>query len=68
MAATKDILGLVLAICLFARRRRLDPWIFLHTAASTGPLGIAFGRIANLINGERWGRPSSLGGYLSRVH
>jgi phosphatidylglycerol:prolipoprotein diacylglycerol transferase len=38
MASHGGILGLVLAICLFAWRRKLDPWIFLDAAAAIGPL------------------------------
>jgi len=58
MASHGGILGLVIGIWIFARQRKLDPWIFLDAAAATGPLGIFFGRIANFINGELWGRPS----------
>lgn len=58
MASHGGILGLVLAICLFAWRGRLDPWIFLDAAAAIGPVGVFFGRLANFANGELWGRPS----------
>ena len=60
MASHGGILGMMLAIWLFARQRNLDPWIFLDAAADTGPIGIAFGRIANFINGELWGRPTEV--------
>lgn len=58
MASHGGILGMILAIWIFARKRKLDPWIFLDAAAVTGPIGIALGRIANFINGELWGRPA----------
>jgi phosphatidylglycerol:prolipoprotein diacylglycerol transferase len=58
MASHGGILGLVLAICLFAWPRRLDPWIFVDATAAIGPVGIFFGRLANFANGELWGRPS----------
>lgn len=60
MASHGGILGLVLALWLFARRHRIDPWQLLDAAAAVGPLGIAFGRIANFINGELWGRPATV--------
>lgn len=60
MASHGGILGMILAIWIFARQRRLDPWIFLDAAAATGPIGIFFGRIANFINGELWGRPATV--------
>jgi len=60
MASHGGILGMIFAIWIFARQHRLDPWIFLDAAATTGPIGIFFGRIANFINGELWGRPSTV--------
>ncbi|WP_263360047.1 prolipoprotein diacylglyceryl transferase [Acidicapsa ligni] len=60
MASHGGILGLVLAIFLFSRQRNLSPWPLLDAAAAVGPLGIAFGRIANFMNAELWGRPSTV--------
>ncbi len=60
MASHGGILGLVLALWIFARLHRIDPLQLLDAAAAVGPLGIAFGRIANFINGELWGRPSTV--------
>ncbi len=51
-------LGAVLAIVLFARSRRLNPLAMLDMAAVVTPIGLFFGRIANFINGELWGRPA----------
>ena len=51
-------LGAVLAIVLFARSRGLNPLAMLDTAAVVTPIGLFFGRIANFINGELWGRPA----------
>ena len=51
-------LGAVLAIVLFARRKGLNPLSMLDLAAVVTPIGIFFGRIANFINGELWGRPA----------
>jgi phosphatidylglycerol:prolipoprotein diacylglycerol transferase len=48
----------VLAIVLFARSRALHPLAMLDMAAVVTPIGLFFGRIANFINGELWGRPA----------
>jgi phosphatidylglycerol---prolipoprotein diacylglyceryl transferase len=50
--------GAVLAIVLFARARGLNPLAMLDMAAVVTPIGLFFGRIANFINGELWGRPA----------
>jgi phosphatidylglycerol---prolipoprotein diacylglyceryl transferase len=51
-------LGAVLAIVLFARSRGLNALAMLDMAAVVTPIGLFFGRIANFINGELWGRPA----------
>jgi phosphatidylglycerol:prolipoprotein diacylglycerol transferase len=60
MASHGGILGLVLALWLFAHRNHIAPLQLLDAAAAVGPLGIAFGRIANFVNGELWGRPATV--------
>ena len=49
-------LGAVLAMGLFARSRNLAPFNLFDLAAVTVPIGLFFGRIANFVNGELWGR------------
>lgn len=51
-------LGAIAAILLFARSRRLNGLVMLDLAAVVTPIGLFFGRIANFINGELWGRPA----------
>ena len=51
-------LGAVLALLLFARSRGLNGFSMLDLAAVATPIGLFFGRIANFINGELWGRPA----------
>ncbi|MBI0476986.1 prolipoprotein diacylglyceryl transferase [Sphingomonas sp. MA1305] len=52
--------GVSLAIVLFARRHGLD-WLRVHDyVACTVPIGLFFGRLANFVNGELWGKPSGL--------
>ena len=53
-------LGVLLALSLFAWRNRLDLLRLGDVAAAATPIGLFFGRIANFINGELWGRPTTL--------
>ena len=48
--------GVILAIVLFARRHRLDMFALADRTTAVVPIGLFFGRLANFINGELWGR------------
>ncbi len=48
--------GVTVAMALFARRRGLPFLAFTDIIAAGTPIGLFFGRIANFINGELWGR------------
>jgi phosphatidylglycerol:prolipoprotein diacylglycerol transferase len=52
------LLGVLLALLWFAKRRQLSYFVLTDFVAPRVPLGLAFGRIGNFINGELWGRPS----------
>lgn len=54
------LLGTTLAIIIFARRHAIAVWSLLDVVAAVVPIGLFFGRIANFINGELWGRLSSM--------
>ncbi|GEP00434.1 prolipoprotein diacylglyceryl transferase [Methylobacterium haplocladii] len=51
-------LGAIFALLLFARMRGLNGYTMLDLAAVVTPIGLFFGRIANFVNGELWGRPA----------
>jgi len=53
-------LGVLIALIVFCVRNRLDPLRIGDIAAAAAPLGLFFGRIANFINGELWGRPTTV--------
>jgi phosphatidylglycerol:prolipoprotein diacylglycerol transferase len=53
-------LGMMLAMTLFARARSIPAWSLIDVVATGVPFGLFFGRIANFINGELWGRPSDV--------
>jgi phosphatidylglycerol:prolipoprotein diacylglycerol transferase len=52
------LLGALVACFLFARSRGLIGLSMLDLVAVAAPIGLFFGRIANFINGELWGRPA----------
>ncbi|ACG79267.1 prolipoprotein diacylglyceryl transferase protein [Phenylobacterium zucineum HLK1] len=51
-------IGVFLAIILFAMRNKVDLWRLGDLVAAVVPIGLFFGRVANFINGELWGRPT----------
>ncbi|WP_374572860.1 prolipoprotein diacylglyceryl transferase [Phenylobacterium sp.] len=53
-------IGVFLAIILFCRANKLDVLRIGDLVTACAPIGLFFGRIANFINGELWGRPTSL--------
>ncbi|HJS45027.1 MAG TPA: prolipoprotein diacylglyceryl transferase [Rhizomicrobium sp.] len=50
------LLGAVIAVWLFCRRRKLSLLQVGDLACAFAPIGLLFGRLANFINGELWGR------------
>ncbi len=67
-------LGMVLVIILYARRLRVPALALGDRVACVVPIGLFFGRVANFINGELFGRPADVswaivfpgGGLVSR--
>ena len=56
MAFHGGLLGVGLAVWLFARRNRIPVRSLMDLSAAAVPIGLFFGRIANFINGEIYGR------------
>jgi phosphatidylglycerol:prolipoprotein diacylglycerol transferase len=54
------VLGMTVACAAFAHRHRVPFWELADTLALAGTPGLFFGRIGNFINGELYGRPSSV--------
>ena len=50
------LLGVILAMVLFARSKKIPFFALADIVAAATPIGLFFGRIANFINGELWGR------------
>src|SRR5262249_39125499 len=53
-------LGVVAAIILFSLRRSISMFAFGDLIVCAVPIGLFFGRIANFINGELYGRPTDV--------
>ena len=52
--------GVMIAMWLFARKLGVSAWGVMDFVAPLTPLGLFFGRIGNFINGELWGKPTTL--------
>ncbi len=58
MASHGGFAGVILALVWFASRHRIRLLDLGDAVATVAPLGLGFGRVANFINGELWGRVS----------
>jgi phosphatidylglycerol:prolipoprotein diacylglycerol transferase len=58
MASHGGILGGILVLLWWAKTHQVTFWNLTDCFAVVCPLGIGFGRLANFINGELWGRPT----------
>jgi phosphatidylglycerol:prolipoprotein diacylglycerol transferase len=52
--------GCVLAVVLFAWRRKIPVLPLGDITCAVAPIGLLLGRLANFINGELWGRPTDV--------
>jgi len=54
------LIGIIVSILLFSRQRGISPLALGDMIACVVPIGLFFGRIANFINGELYGRVSDV--------
>jgi phosphatidylglycerol:prolipoprotein diacylglycerol transferase len=52
------VIAVAITLVLFARANKMDLLRLADLVAPCVPFGLFFGRIANFINGELWGRPT----------
>ena len=52
------LLGVMVASILFAKKNNQDPFLYLDLVSLVAPIGIFFGRLANFINSELYGKVS----------
>ncbi len=58
MAFHGGLVGVIIAILLYARSQKLSGLRILDYVAVVTPIGLLLGRLANFVNGELWGRPT----------
>jgi phosphatidylglycerol:prolipoprotein diacylglycerol transferase len=54
------LIGTLIAMLIFARKNGIAIWSLFDIVCAVVPIGLLFGRIANFINAELWGRLSSM--------
>lgn len=54
------LLGTIIAMILFARRRSIIVFSLFDVVAAGAPIGLFLGRVANFVNAELWGRVSDV--------
>ena len=53
------LIGIILGTYIFSKKTKINSFFFLDLIACVAPIGIFFGRIANFINGELYGKPTN---------
>ena len=54
------VIGVIIVSIIFFRKRKINFWRFADMIVPSIPLGYTFGRIGNFINGELWGRVTTV--------
>ena len=54
------VIGVILTTYIFSIKEKINTFYFLDLVALSSPIGIFFGRIANFINSELYGRETDL--------
>ena len=60
MAFHGGFLGVVLAVIIYCSKNNIPLWSGADLIAVSSPPGLLFGRLANFINSELWGRPTDV--------
>jgi phosphatidylglycerol:prolipoprotein diacylglycerol transferase len=61
MSSHGGIIGLFAGCLIWSRRHRRDLLVLCDLVCAVAPIGVIFGRLANFINGELWGRVCDAG-------
>jgi phosphatidylglycerol---prolipoprotein diacylglyceryl transferase len=54
------LLGIILSSTIFAKKNNQDPFEYLDLVSLVAPIGIFFGRLANFINSELYGKTTEV--------
>ncbi|RAH98896.1 prolipoprotein diacylglyceryl transferase [Acuticoccus sediminis] len=60
MAFHGGLIGVIIAVVAYCHVKRISFVAVLDVMAAVVPIGLFFGRLANFVNGELWGRPSDV--------
>jgi phosphatidylglycerol:prolipoprotein diacylglycerol transferase len=60
MSLHGGVIGTILGILWLARKHKLQPLRICDYVACCAPFGLFFGRLANFVNGELWGRATDV--------
>ncbi len=60
MAFHGGFIGVALAVVWYARKQKINLLSLGDLIAPVAPIGLGFGRMANFVNGELWGRASDV--------
>jgi phosphatidylglycerol:prolipoprotein diacylglycerol transferase len=54
------LLGIILSSIIFAKKNNQDPFEYMDLVSLVAPIGIFFGRLANFINSELYGKTTEV--------
>ena len=54
------LLGIIIGTIIFAKKNNFDKLVLLDVVSCVAPVGIFFGRLANFINAELYGKPTEI--------
>ena len=54
------LVGVLISTSLFSKKHNLNPFIFLDLISVVAPIGIFFGRVANFLNSELYGKETEI--------
>ena len=54
------LIGIIVTTFIFCKKKEFDKLILLDVVSCVAPVGIFFGRLANFVNGELYGKPTDL--------
>ena len=54
------LIGVIIGTYIFSKKNNFNPYIFLDLISLVAPIGIFFGRVANFLNSELYGKETTV--------
>ena len=54
------LIGVIIGTYRFSKKNNFNPYIFLDLISLVAPIGIFFGRVANFLNSELYGKETTV--------